>query len=175
MSQMLAGDNVRLLQRVIDLLRSMDDGTYTRKVTACFGGWIGAHVRHCHDFYALLLSGYPGGQVDYDCRERAPRLETDRAYAIGKLGDLVAALSALEAEQADAPLRVRMDCGGGAPEADWRTSNLSRELTGLAFHDIHHHALIAFMLHTMGRETPPGFGVAPATLAYQQGQDECAR
>ena len=47
MSPMLAEDNVRLLRQGIELLRSMDDATYTREVAACFGGWVGGHVRHC--------------------------------------------------------------------------------------------------------------------------------
>lgn len=164
----LGQKNAASLQQALDLLETLDDATYTRRVPECFDGWIGAHVRHLHDFYSLLLSGAPEGQVDYDSRERDPRLESERQYAMDKLKGLIKRLAELRPDAADRPLQARMDCPGDAPEGGWHQSTLGRELALLAFHDVHHYALIAFMLHRMDIQPPPGFGVAPSTLAYQE-------
>jgi uncharacterized damage-inducible protein DinB len=163
--------NAASLQQALDLLDTLDDATYTRRVPECFEGWIGAHIRHLHDFYALLLRGASEGQVDYDARERDPRLETDRQYAINKLSGLIEALGELRQDAADRPLQARMDCPGDAPEGGWNQSTIGRELALLAFHDVHHYALIAFMLRGMDIQPPPGFGVAPSTVAYEREQE----
>ncbi len=157
------------LQQALDLLETLDDATYTRRVPECFDGWIGAHIRHLHDFYSLLLRGAPEGQVDYDARERDPRLETERQYAMNKLRGLIKALGELR-QDADQPLQARMDCPDDGRDAGWHDSTLGRELAILAFHDVHHYALIAFMLRGMDIEPPPGFGVAPSTLAYEENE-----
>ena len=64
-------------------------------------------------------------------------------------------------------LRVR---GEGAPpevpEGQWPESTLERELYVLVSHTIHHYALVAVLLRTLGVDPGPEFGVAPSTLRH---------
>jgi uncharacterized damage-inducible protein DinB len=170
-NETLGQKNAASLQQALDLLEALDDEAFTRRVPECFDGWIGAHIRHLHDFYALLFRGAPEGQVDYDARERDPRIETQRRYAMDKLGGLIHRLGELSQDTADRPLRARMDCPEYGPQAGWHDSTLGRELALLAFHDVHHYALIAFMLRRMDIQPPPEFGVAPSTVAYEKEQE----
>ena len=54
-----------------------------------------------------------------------------------------------------------------ASDGDVTASSIGRELGFLLSHTIHHCALIAVMMRLRGLATPPGFGVAPATMRHR--------
>lgn len=134
------------------------------------GGSVGAHLRHCIEFYRSLLGTPRGGALDYDLRPRDLALEREPARAVAALDALVEELLGLDARHLDQPLQVRHDHDGSAADA-WAPSTLGRELNFLLSHTVHHYALIALLLRQDGVALPADFGVAPSTLRYQR---ECA-
>jgi hypothetical protein len=162
----LVRDNIRCLEQSLSLLESLRDDAFTRVEPRLHARGIGPHLRHNVDHYRSLLDGLPTGRVDYDARERDPRLETDRVYAIAQTEDLIRQLDRLVALDADTPVAVKMDCGEEIEQ--WVQSTLGRELEFLLSHAVHHYALVAFIVRLQGLDPPADFGVAPSTLRYQQ-------
>lgn len=170
---LLAEDNIGYLNQGIDLLNLLDDETYARSEPSTYGNALGGHLRHCLDHYANFLAGLASGRIDYDARQRDPRIENDRNLALGKMKELIVDLQGLAS---DAPLQVKMDCGDESNEASWWSeSTTRRELQFLVSHTVHHYALIKFILKFQGRETGPNFGVAPSTLRYNESKTACVR
>lgn len=165
--------NVELLRQGIDLIDAIDDETYRRNNHEYFASGIGRHVRHVLDLYQCFISR-AADRVDYDARERDPRTETDRTYALGRAGEVVKGLEALaeesgEAIPASAEILVNSNEGEN-PEglSPWAGSTIERELQYLLSHTVHHYALIGMMLRILGHKPPDDFGVAPSTLIYER-------
>lgn len=161
----LLSANLACLQQGIELLEAIQLADYTRPCEDVFGSTIGGHIRHNLDHYAAFLAGYAAGAVDYDARERDMMIERDPDTAKRLIGDLVGQLRALEGEELDRPMDVRMDDGD---DSSWSRTSLRRELQFLLSHSIHHYALIVAIAARYGfKDFPEGFGVAPSTLHYQ--------
>ena len=156
------------LEQGADLLASLDAATYRRSPAPLATAPVGGHVRHCLDFVCAFLRGWRDGEVDYDRRERDPRLEEDPAVAGELLRAFSAELLTLVPELDPArELRVRAEAPPDAgPEEGWLPSTLGRELSVLSSHTVHHYALIAMTLRHFGRDVGPEFGVAPSTLHF---------
>lgn len=168
-----AAANLRLIEQGIALLERLDPALYTAPPPVPMGT-VGGHFRHCVEFYERFADGLDGGAVDYDARERDPRVERDPAHARERLGAVAARLRALAAEEADRPLLAihdRDETGDAAPGR----SSVRRELSFLASHTTHHFALIAALLRLAGREPGADFGVAASTLAHRRRQPAPAR
>jgi uncharacterized damage-inducible protein DinB len=155
-------DNARLLGRLARLLDELAVADYACSVEALGGASIGGHVRHCIDFVESLLGRAGDGRLDYDCRPREERLETDPRHARERLDALA---EALRRDRAPAgALAVKQD---GGPSGPWADSSAERELLALASHTLHHMALIAVALRLGGRPVPADFGVAPSTQRHR--------
>lgn len=181
----LLDDNLSVLRSTRELVERLDEVGYRQPAEPLGLSGIGPHVRHASDFYLRFLAGLraPSGEVrrvDYDARDRDPRIETDPGHAAERLTRIMVDLRRLPEQVpdlADASLEVRSD---GSP---WTPSTVARELLSLLGHTVHHHALIAVLLRARGAEVPEGFGVAPSTLRHwaeqRQGADpavsSCAR
>lgn len=161
--QRLIDRNATLLEQGIRLLDALDDDEYARPIDGQRGS-IGTHVRHCAEFYEICLGGIPAGAVDYDARERDPRFERERRYAIERLKHLAARIRLLSGERSDRALRIRSEQADPGDEAC--LSSPARELRFLLSHTVHHFAIIAIVLRGRGIETPRDFGVAPSTRAH---------
>ena len=135
-------------------------------------GAVGAHVRHVLDHYESFLHGLESGRVDYDRREREREVERDPALARERLETCARRLEALGRSEPDRPLVVRTECAPGRSREG--ASSLGRELQFLASHTVHHYALIAVLVRLWGVAPDDDFGVAPSTLAYEQGAAACA-
>jgi len=164
----VAGDNITYLRQGIALVERLDEEQFTQFTHTsdlCPGGKVGAHFRHCLDFYDSFLVGLGSGRIDYDDRKRDPSSESDPVSAAERFQEIVRALEAIPEQDGDRPLSVR---GDGSPEGDtgWFRSTVGRELQFLLSHTIHHFALIGFMLRAEGFEIDASFGVAPSTLRY---------
>lgn len=167
----LAEANLALLEQGKQLLNSIDDETYARRLPVLFSNRIGAQMRHILEFYECFLDGLAMSHVDYDARRRNELAEVSREAAVHTIDALVARLSSSAVTADDGLVWVRMedspeDLGEGA----FLTSSVSREMQVLMSHTIHHYALIAMALRTLGLAVDPRFGVAPSTLRYQQMQ-----
>ncbi len=167
--------NTQQLQSGIDVLSGVDDEVYTAGNHDFFASGIGKHFRHIIDLYNCFLRA-GNGRVDYDARERDPRIENDRVYAIEKAKEVIAGLNALGHDAATAkhtPEECLVNSNEGAnPEyvTPWCESSLVRELQYLASHTVHHYAIIAMILRILGHDCPEHFGVAPSTIIYEESQ-----
>jgi len=157
-----------LLRQGIDLLGVLTTETYTHRVAVAFNGSIGGHYRHCLDHFSSLLNGLDSDLVDYDRRERDPRLEADPEFARGVTRRMLAAFEGLEPSMLATPVTVRCEVSyehGGSPAT---RSTLGRELAYAIAHGIHHYALIGVMARLQEARLPETFGVAPSTLAHRR-------
>ena len=158
---------VRILEQGEGLLQLLSDELYTRPLPVAFGAAIGGHYRHSLDHFRSLLAVAPGGDLDYDRRERGTAVETNRAAAWRETRELRAGYEAWLVVWQDRSLAVT--CKTSAATADSQTvpSTVSREVMYVVAHAVHHFALIRVMAGLMGLNLPPDFGVAASTLQYQ--------
>jgi len=157
----LIDDNIETLKQGIDLIARLDDHLYTQPNRDLSLSGVGAHFRHCIDFYHSFLAGVASRRINYDLRERDEGLEKNRLFAIAKLDALIAGLSRLSVMQGARVFEALLE---GASDSDWSISSLKRELQFLLSHTIHHYALIALALRSQGFDPGVEFGVAPSTL-----------
>jgi uncharacterized damage-inducible protein DinB len=151
------------LRQGIALLEWLSDEQYAGRPGA--GSGIGAHYRHVLDHYQAFLRGLEQGRIDYDARERDPRLEQSRAAALALTRECLAALDPL-AGQADRDVLVQMETEADPAAPDWRRSSAGRELQFLCGHTVHHFALIRVLLPEAGFALGAEFGVAASTVNY---------
>ncbi|MEZ6013601.1 MAG: DinB family protein [Planctomycetota bacterium] len=160
--QVLLRENVEVLRQGLVLLDKLDDDQFRTGLPALGLAGPGPHFRHVIDFYRRLLEGLEADAaspcVDYDRRERDPRIETERRACYAAIVDLQARLETIE--RVDRAIEVRCDQLPGTP------STLGRELQALVSHTVHHYALIAIAARGLGVDPGREFGVAPSTLAY---------
>ncbi len=167
----LIAQNVAVLLQGVELLDSLSSDVYAREGRFDARSGIGAHFRHCVEFYTSFLDGVASGRIDYGARARDRRLERDRERARNRMWEIANALDALDCTDVDASIVVRAE---GVEDDEWSRSSVGRELQVLASHTVHHFALVSLLLRLDGVEPPEEFGVAPSTLEYWRSQ-ECAR
>ena len=154
-----------ILLQGLKLIEKIDDASFTNGNR----GSIGTHFRHCLDFATNFLSGLKIGKIDYSQRERNSEVETNREQAILHLAFIIRELQAIEISDLEKPLMVKIEeISGLMSRPEWAWSSGWRELEFLQSHTIHHFALIAYKLQSLGIEVEKDFGVAPSTLKYWQ-------
>jgi len=165
---------VEVLHQGESLLDSLNDEDYTRKVPAVFSSTVGGHYRHCLDHFQSLLQGLDADEINYDYRERNPRIETDRAFALAETNRILRAFGSISKQFLDCPIKVRSKVNYELDAASLIGSTVGRELMYAVAHAIHHYALIAVMCGMLDVPVPAGFGVAPSTLKYHAEQPKAA-
>jgi len=151
----LVRHNTALLEQGAAVLAGIDDDVYPS---------VGAHFRHCLDFYQCLLDGLQRGVIDHTRRLRDVRVEQHRQFAIESIGEAIARLQTGAASAGrDLGISLVLDHD---PSRVVR-STVERELEAAASHTIHHFAVIGVLLRTRGVEVPDDFGVAPSTLRFR--------
>ena len=163
---------ISLLEEGLRLLERIDDTVYSKTSGLSPRGSIGAHLRHCLDFYKSFLSGLESGRIDYNSRQRDSLIETDRRYAIQEIRQLITELRERLSIFRIAPILISTEDGSNR---EWCGSSVVRELEFLRSHTIHHYSLIAMLLRFEEIEPGEEFGVAPSTLRYWQEEATCAR
>lgn len=163
--QRIVDNCVGLLEQAVDLVDQIDDGVYSATSPLSPRGSIGGHLRHVIDFFQSFLQGLEPGRVNYNLRLRDPRFERDRAYAGGRINEMIAALRSLRLDAAERTLLVNTD-DSPADAPNWSTSSVQRELDALQSHTVHHYALVAMLLRLHEIEPGSEFGVAPSTIEY---------
>jgi hypothetical protein len=80
----VAAANLHLIGQGVELLARLDAGVYAAPPPVPMGT-IGGHFRHCLEFFERFLAGLESGRIDYDRRERDPRVEVDPLHARERL------------------------------------------------------------------------------------------
>jgi hypothetical protein len=162
---------VAVLRQGAQLLAEIDDETYMFSETGATGR-IGAHFRHCLDFYKSFLTGAKIGKIDYADRTRDAEIEQNRRHAIACFDLIAAQLESFPAKNFNQPLMVKAE---DSLAEIWFPSSLARELEFVRSHAVHHFALIAFKLALRGVKVGEDFGVAPSTLRFWEAQKASAK
>jgi uncharacterized damage-inducible protein DinB len=170
----LQGAVAEVLRQGESLLNSLSDDDYTRKLPAVFNSTVGGHYRHCLDHFQSLLQGLDADEINYDHRERNPRIENDRTFALAETCRILRAFGSISTPFLDCPITVRGKVSYELDVAPLIESTVGRELMYAVAHAIHHYALIAVMCGMLGVPAPAGFGVAPSTLKYHADQPKAA-
>lgn len=173
--QSTINENLGLLRSCETLLNSIAPGEYTRPSPVCFNSAIGEHFRHVLDHYLMFLGGVESdSRIDYEARERDPRIERDPLFARGVVRDVAARLGRLGGPKSAEHVSVKLE--GAENGNEWADSSPARELVFLVSHTVHHCALISVICGANGLKVPADFGVAPSTLRYRAGKAAtCAR
>lgn len=152
----------RRCETVLDAAVAHDDGTAGAAWRA-----VGPHLRHCVEHFRLLLGGLPEGHVDYDARERDPRLERDPAAMREALRSVARSLESIGEESLGLALAVTQFAASGRAQST-TPSCLDRELVFLSGHTIHHIAIMALAAEAVGASFPPQLAMAFSTQAYRE-------
>ena len=167
--QPLAG----LLQQMRSMIERMNDDDYAAPAPGRSSGGVGGHVRHCLDHVGALISATRSGIVEYDRRDRGTSVETCRAAAVHRAGELLAQLAVLDSSMLDEPLLVETQIDPSGAMILTR-STVCREVAFVISHTIHHNAIVAQLLAGRAVTLDARFGVAPATPLESQ-TAVCAR
>lgn len=157
---------IAILTQGESLLRTVTVDTYTRRVPSAFNARIGEHYRHCLDHFTSLVRGVTSGVINYDSRERDPRVESDLAVALDRTAELRSEIGQLSPATWMSTTFVQCEVSYGASASPLTHSTLLRELVYVIAHSIHHYALIATMCRLMECRVPEDFGFAPSTVAH---------
>ena len=163
-----------VLRQGESLLHALDDEKYKRKLRPAFNSTVGGHYRHCLDHFQSLLDGLDADEVNYDHRDRNPRIENDRNFALAETQRVLRGFASISRPYLDCPINVRSKVNYQLDAAPTIGSTVGRELMYAVAHAIHHYALIAVMCGLMKMPVPAGFGVAPSTLKYHAEQPKAA-
>ncbi len=152
---------------VVETLAGRDGGSEQYRI-------IGPHLRHCLDHFLALLRGLDDGCIDYDFRERCPRLERHPERALEVLGEISARLAALVAEPGERAVEVaQLGSADGRPSTV--RSSLERELLFLSSHTVHHLAIMIEIARAHSIELPAQLGVAFSTARHAERNGEAQR
>jgi len=156
------------------LLNALGNEEYTRKLSSVFESAVGEHYRHCLDHFQSLLQGLDADEINYDHRERNPRIENDRKFALSETHRILRAFGSVPKQFLDCSINVRSKVNYELDAAPLIGSTVARELMYAVAHAIHHYALIAVMCGMLEAPVPAGFGVAPSTLKHHAEQPKAA-
>jgi len=139
---------------------------YSAAIPIVGGASIGAHLRHILDFYSSLYFGVKKGKINYDARQRNPKIESDLGSGLLQLStniEQLAELSRLDNIPVKIFSAIQLN-----EELHFEQSNLIRELQSVHSHTTHHMAIIAIILKLNNMQVDEDFGKAPSTIQYEQ-------
>lgn len=157
---------IRTLEQEQELLDVLTDQTYTASGKGAYRSSIGMHIRHNLDHFAAFFIGLTDGRIDYESRQRNELLQESLSFAKGVIQSTINQLNELRTTDIK-DVQVRQEDGQPLESCNWLPSTSSRELQFLLGHTVHHHAIIAMMLHAQELPLPEGFGVAPSTQRHE--------
>lgn len=159
-----------VLRQGLALLFELNGESFAALAPDPYNASIGQHFRHVLDHFLCLESGMAAGEIDYDNRERNPRLETDLDYARATTERLIQVLNRYDLELLSRPCIVRYSVGYGNIAPVRLPSVVARELAFCIGHSVHHYAIVRLLCDSVGVEVAPEFGVAPSTLKHRAEQ-----
>jgi hypothetical protein len=152
------------------LLMNLEPGTYAQKLPVVYNASIGGHYRHCLDHFKNLFESSEKTELNYDHRQRDPRVEQDQAFALTETRRLLEICRSLPDTLVDRLVVVRAKVSATQLESPAVISTFGREAMYSVAHAVHHYALIGVMCGLHGVPLPEGFGIAPSTLQHQAQQ-----
>ena len=156
-----------VLLQGLGLLFELHDQAYSHVASAPFHASVGQHYRHVLEHFQSLIRGISPREINYDARERNPRLQGEVSYASIATCDVLRALKRYSEGTLALPCKVINSVGYGASGPSTFASNVSRELAYCIGHAIHHYAIVRLICHEIGVTVPTEFGVAPSTLRHR--------
>ncbi|MCX4029116.1 DinB family protein [Endozoicomonas sp. SM1973] len=157
--------SLAVLNQAFSLIQQLSIDDYQTPI-APLNSSIGQHIRHVLDHYAHLQHWEPGSVLDYDQRKRGTEIESNPAAALTQIVCLQEWLNRLlDLENQSMTLRSLVVDN---PSPISCATSFQRELLFSASHAVHHYALISVILKLKKIPVDEAFGVAPATLEYQQ-------
>lgn len=157
-----------VIEQSIGLLSTLSDNEYSNVCQPLFSASIGQHMRHIIDHFDNLFAGIGSQQVDYNIRSRNSETETSVQVAIAQLKHLQQWLQALTESDIQTQISVISEINVKQAQSVSVTSTVARELVFCASHAIHHYALIKLIRQIQGGSVDKHFGLAPATITYQE-------
>lgn len=156
----IIAENLQILQQGIFLLESITNERYKQKQEILTSS-IGEHFRHIIEHYELFWNGLNVGHIDYDKRNRNPRLETDRLFAIESMEQYVSLFQTQNLKPEKISISQNYNPNENVPIIP---SYTNRELQFLLSHTVHHYAIISILVKLDGGVVSKEFGFSPATL-----------
>lgn len=157
---------IELLLQGEMLLNTITPEQYSARVPVALGGSIGTHYRHCLDHFVSLLRMGEARLVDFDHRDRDPRIESDPRQALAMTATIRAQLAGWEPGDLAVEVRTRCEICYAPGSSPVMVSSLGRELAYAITHGIHHFAIMAILGRLQDIPMPENFGMAPSTLAH---------
>ena len=156
-----------ILLQGLSLLFRLSDRTYSNVLDAPYGASIGGHYRHVLEHFQCVARSIRAGEINYDARERNPRLETEVTYAAIATCDVLRAIKNYDDGILTRASKVVNSVSNGSSEPSVIDTNVGRELAYCVGHAIHHYAIVRLICSQLGIDVPKEFGVAPSTLKYK--------
>ena len=166
----LARATEEVLRQGLDLLSELNGESFAALAPEPYNASIGQHYRHVLDHFLCLEAGLAVGEIDYDNRERNPRLETDLEYACATTNKLIRVFREYDLELLNRTCFVKYSVGYGNVAPVRLPSVVARELAFCIGHAVHHYAIVRLLCDSVGVEVVPEFGVAPSTLKHRAEQ-----
>lgn len=160
-----------LIDQIIDTIKVLDPGEYSRALNVYNGSSLGKHFRHIFDFFSLLCTQNQSGCVDYCRRQRDHRIETEQEYAIEQFDHLKQELAKLkESDIVTVYADFELKDGSRTKVA----SSIGREIMYGYDHAVHHLAIIKIGIQAMKPDIKLNkqLGVAASTIRYENEQAE---
>ncbi len=157
------------LERCLKLLGEIDDDTFV--APSSDHGTIGAHLRHCIEYFRCFFAEATTGLVEYDARERDLALETDRDLSSVAIKEIIAELRERTENDLDRVVVIQQSLAPDSPPEPIQ-STVRREWMSLSDHTIHHLAIITQLIAAGGRcesvtHVASQLGVAFSTQAHR--------
>ncbi len=155
------------LQRCLELIHEIDDHTF--QAPSAGHGTVGAHLRHCIEYFRCFLAEEQTGWVEYDARDRDPELEVSRTLSQQSIEEIITELGNRGNRDLDRQVRIRQALAPNCP-AEEIQSTVRREWMSLSDHTIHHLAIITQLIAGVPRESGNSvteLGVAFSTQAHR--------
>jgi hypothetical protein len=156
-----------VLLQGLSLLFRLSDRTYSHFVDAPYSASISGHYRHVLEHFQCVIRSIRSGEVNYDARERNPRLETEVTYSSIATCDVLRAIKNYDAAILNRPCKVVNSVSYGSSQPLVIDTNIGRELAYCIGHAIHHYAIVRLICSQVDIGVPTEFGVAPSTLKYK--------
>ena len=156
-----------LFGQLIAVISQLTPDEYAQPLDLLFGASVGKHLRHVLECYAIALTGYRTGHINYDRRVRQMALENDPQFAIDTMNQMAGLLQqCIE----DRTLRFEASYSPDDTTDVSISTTFFRELLYNIEHTVHHSAIIRIGLEKAFPHVhiSANFGVAYATVHHQK-------
>lgn len=155
---------IELLEQVKEICSSLNTEEYAQPLLILGNTSLGAHNRHCIEFFQMLMHGNSSGIISYDNRKHDKEIEINPQYALETINDICKFLNSA----ADTDLLLEVDYPQSGVSTTVETT-LKREIIYNIEHLVHHMAIvkIGIKVNFPQLKLKSSFGIAQSTIAFQ--------